>query len=188
MGQYNVNVSVLVDVVSAGQSIDNIPIDFPISFNINNPTLGNSGFSSSQILGCVPLDVNFTNNNPGLLEYFWDFGNGQTSSLENPLTQTYNQAGDFPVYFEAYNNLDTTDLYTLTSVTINSISGGWGPEWIPFVYTSNKPDPYFILRENGNLIYQSNFVLNDNGPNTWSVNINLHPRNTNDDRNIFTCL
>ena len=175
LGQYNVNVSVLVDVVSAGQSIDNIPIDFPITFNINNPTLGNSGFSSSQILGCVPLDVNFTNNNPGLLQYFWDFGNGQTSSLENPLTQTYNQAGDFPVYFEAYNNLDTTDLYTLTSVTINSISGGWGPEWIPFVYTSNKPDPYFILRENGNLIYQSNFVLNDDGPNTWSVNINLHP-------------
>ena len=30
------------------------------------------------------------------------------------------------------------------------------------------------MRENGNLIYQSNFVLNDNGPNTWSVNINLN--------------
>ena len=174
LGQYNVNVSVLVDIVSAGQSIDNIPIDFPITLNIDNPTLGNSGFSSSQILGCVPLDVNFTNNNPGLLQYFWDFGNGQTSTLENPLTQTYNQVGDFPIYFEGYNNLDTTDLYTLTSVTINSISGGWGPEYIPFVYTSNKPDPYFILRENGNLIYQSSFVLNDNGPNTWSVNINLN--------------
>ena len=89
--------------------------------------------------------------------------------MENPTTQTYSSAGTYPVYFEGYNNLDTTDLYTLTSVTINSISGGWGPEWIPFVYTSNKPDPYFILRENGNLIYQSNFVLNDNGPNTWSL-------------------
>jgi hypothetical protein len=175
LGQYNVNVSVLVDVVSAGQSIDNIPIDFPITLNIDNPSLGNSGFSSSHILGCVPLDVNFTNNNPGLLQYFWDFGNGQTSNLENPLTQTYNQVGNFPIYFEGYNNLDTTELYTLTSVSINSISGGWGPEWIPFVYTSNQPDPYFILRENGNLIYQSNFVLNDDGPNTWSVNINLHP-------------
>ena len=174
VGQYDVNVSVLVDVVSAGQNINNVPIDFPISLNINNPSLGNSGFSSSQILGCTPLDVNFTNNNPGLLQYYWDFGNGQSSTLENPTTQTYSSAGIFPVYFEGYNNLDTTDLYTLTSVTINSISGGWGPEWIPFVYTSNKPDPYFILRENGNLIYQSNFVLNDNGPNTWSVNINLN--------------
>ncbi|MAJ05572.1 MAG: hypothetical protein CL827_01765, partial [Crocinitomicaceae bacterium] len=174
VGQYDVNVSVLVDVVSAGQNIDNVPIDFPITLNINNPSLGNSGFSSSQILGCIPLDVNFTNNNPGLLQYYWDFGNGQSSTLENPTTQTYSSTGIFPVYFEGYNNLDTTDLYTLTSVTINSISGGWGPEWIPFVYTSNKPDPYFILRENGNLIYQSNFVLNDNGPNTWSVNINLN--------------
>ena len=67
VGQYDVNVSVLVDVVSAGQNIDNVPIDFPITLNINNPSLGNSGFSSSQILGCIPLDVNFTNNNPGLL-------------------------------------------------------------------------------------------------------------------------
>ena len=175
IGQYAVNVSVLVDVVSAGQNIDNVPIDFPITLSINNPSLGNSGFSASQILGCIPLDVSFTNNNPGLLKYYWDFGNGDTSSLENPTTQTYNRTGVFPVYFEGYNNIDTIDLYTLTSVTINSISGGWGPEWIPFVYTSNKPDPYFILRENGNLIYQSNFVLNDDGPNTWSVNINLHP-------------
>ena len=58
---------------------------------------------------------------------------------------------------------------------IHSISGGWGPEYIPFVYTNNKPDPYFILKENGNLIYQSSFVLNDNGPNSWPLNINLHP-------------
>ena len=42
VGQYDVNVSVLVDVVSSGQNIDNIPIDFPITLNINNPSLGNS--------------------------------------------------------------------------------------------------------------------------------------------------
>ncbi|GIR60363.1 MAG: hypothetical protein CM15mP65_29440 [Crocinitomicaceae bacterium] len=66
-------------------------------------------------------------------------------------------------------------MYTLTDVTIHNITGGWGPEYIPFLYTNNKPDPYFIVKENGNLIYQSSFVLNDNGPNTWQVNINLDP-------------
>ena len=137
VGQYDVNVSVLVDVVSAGQNIDNVPIDFPITLILLIPLWVILGFHH-QILGCTPLDVNFTNNNPGLLQYYWDFGNGQSSTMENPTTQTYNSAGHFPVYFEGYNNIDTTDLYTLTSVTINSISGGWGPEWIPFVYTSNK--------------------------------------------------
>ena len=69
--------------------------------------------------GCGSLLVEFEDLSTGNPDtWFWDFGNGQTSSLENPLTQTYNQAGDFPVFFEAYNNLDTTDLYTLTSVTI----------------------------------------------------------------------
>ena len=101
---------------------------------------------------------NFTNNNPGLLVYNWDFGNGQTSTLENPPAQTYNQPGDYVVNYTAYANMDTVDVYTLTDVTIHSITGGWGPEYIPFLYTNNKPDPYFIVKENGNLIYQSSFV------------------------------
>ena len=174
-GQYDVEVSVLVDVTSAGQTIDNIPVVFDMDFTVDIAAIGNSGFSSSPYMGCFPLQVHFTNNNPGLLVYNWDFGNGQTSTLENPPAQTYNQPGDYVVNYTAYANTDTVDVYTLTEVTIHSITGGWGPEYIPFLYTNNKPDPYFIVKENGNLIYQSSFILNDNGPNTWQVNINLDP-------------
>jgi len=177
-GMYDVEVSVLADVVASGQNIDNVPVVFDMNLNIDNAAIGNSGFTSSPYMGCYPLQVNFTNNNPGLLVYDWDFGNGQTSSLENPPTQTYNQPGDYVVNYTAYANLDTVDVYTLTDVTIHSITGGWGPEYIPFLYTNNKPDPYFIVKENGNLIYQSSFVHNDNGPNSWQVNINLHPDST----------
>ena len=28
--------------------------------------------------------------------------------------------------------MDTVDVYTLTDVTIHGITGGWGPEYIPF--------------------------------------------------------
>ena len=174
-GQYDVEVSVLVDVTSAGQTIDNIPVVFDMDFTVDIAVVGNSGFTSSPYMGCFPLQVNFTNNNPGLLVYNWDFGNGQSSTLENPPVQTYNQPGDYVVNYTAYSNMDTVDVYTLTDVTIHSITGGWGPEYIPFLYTNNKPDPYFIIKENGNLIYQSSFILNDNGPNTWQVNINLDP-------------
>ena len=43
------------------------------------------------------------------------------------------------VNYTAYANLDTVDVYTLTDVTIHNITGGWGPEYIPFLYTNNKP-------------------------------------------------
>ncbi len=177
-GQYDVEVSVLVDVVASGQTINNVPVGFDLDFTIDNAVIGNSGFTSSPYMGCYPLQVNFTNNNPGLLVYDWDFGNGQTSTLENPPTQTYSQAGNYVVNYTAFSNMDTLDVYTLTDVTIHSITDGWGPEYIPFLYTNNKPDPYFIVKENGNLIYQSSFVHNDNGPNSWQVNINLDPDST----------
>ena len=73
-GTYDIDVGILVDVVASGQNIDNIPIDFQISLTVNSAAVGNTGFTSSTGVGCAPLDVNFTNNNPGLVLYEWDFG------------------------------------------------------------------------------------------------------------------
>ena len=103
--------SVLVDITASGQNIDNIAIPFFITLTIETPAIGNSGFSSSPPSGCIPLEVEFTNNNPGLLLYEWDFGNGQISNDENPPVQTYTQAGNYAVQYAGYNNLDTLDNY-----------------------------------------------------------------------------
>ena len=46
-GQYDVEVSVLVDVVASGQNIDNVPVVFDMDLNIDNAAIGNSGFTSS---------------------------------------------------------------------------------------------------------------------------------------------
>lgn len=47
-------------------------------------------FALTPDSACGPLNVNFTNNSSGIgLSYFWDFGNGQTSTAQNPPTQTY---------------------------------------------------------------------------------------------------
>ena len=64
-GQYDVEVSVLVDVTSAGQTINNIPVVFDMDFTVDIAAIGNSGFTSSPYMGCSPLQVHFTNNNPG---------------------------------------------------------------------------------------------------------------------------
>lgn len=55
--------------------------------------------NASVTNGCLPLTVNFTSNtvfSQPITSWNWDFGNGQTSTLQNP-TITFNQIGSFPV-------------------------------------------------------------------------------------------
>ena len=175
-GIYEVEVSILVDVTASGANIDNIPVPFFITLEIQTPAIGNSGFNSNPPVGCLPLEVDFTNNNPGLIYYEWDFGNGVTSNDENPGIQIYTQPGTYPVQYSGYNNMDTLDNYTLTEVTILNVGENWlGEPWGWELLNGNNPDPYFQLLEDGNLIYQSNYEYNNDGPITWSVNINMDP-------------
>lgn len=56
-----------------------------------------SDFSVSTTYGCSPLTVNFTDNSTGnIVGWFWDFGNGTTSTMQNPST-TYTGKGRFSV-------------------------------------------------------------------------------------------
>ncbi|OSZ76845.1 hypothetical protein CAP36_10440 [Chitinophagaceae bacterium IBVUCB2] len=65
-------------------------------------------FSASSVAGCFPLKVQFTdlstagvgNNN---VTWAWDFGNGVTSSLQNP-EATYETAGNFTVTLRVTND------------------------------------------------------------------------------------
>lgn len=57
----------------------------------------NANFSQDKTKGCLPLIVQFTDNSTGMgLSHFWDFGNGNTSALENP-GAIYTQAGNYTV-------------------------------------------------------------------------------------------
>src|SRR6186713_1100857 len=60
------------------------------------------GFAASDSVGCFPLRVQFTDltvapdiNNP-VNQWKWDFGDGNTSTLQNP-EHTYFNAGDYPI-------------------------------------------------------------------------------------------
>ncbi|MES2588863.1 MAG: PKD domain-containing protein [Bacteroidota bacterium] len=48
-------------------------------------------FTLAPDSSCGPLIVNFTNNSTGIgaLVFAWDFGNGNTSALQNPAAETY---------------------------------------------------------------------------------------------------
>ena len=54
-----------------------------------------AGFSiSDSVASCPPIRINFNNQSNNAISYAWNFGNGNTSTLLNPV-QTYNTPGNF---------------------------------------------------------------------------------------------
>lgn len=53
-----------------------------------------AGFIANSKSGCEPLTVQFTNHSFAAASYHWDFGDGQTSTEQNP-NYTYQKAGNY---------------------------------------------------------------------------------------------
>lgn len=170
-GQYSVDVTVIADLTV----ISGYPFTFQIYMEVlpNNVSVSNNGFSMVGAAGCSPITVDFSNNNPGELAYWWDFGNGNISTLENPVPQVYTTPGDYVVQYKAWDNLDTVDVYTLTNLGISAMSnyGGGFPSY-------DNADAYFILKENGTAVYQSSIIGDQNPPVSWTTSIILNPAST----------
>lgn len=85
-------------------------------------------FTSSASVSCAtPLTVNFTNTTTGTppLSYFWDFGDGSTSTAINP-SHTYTTLGYYDVTLTATDGMGCSATYTYydyvqlnTSPTVN---------------------------------------------------------------------
>jgi PKD repeat protein len=74
------------------------------------PAAAGSSFTATPSIGCSPLTVSFTAAN-GASAYNWDFGNGGTSTLQNPST----------VYT---NTLPATQMFTAQLIAANSFGCG----------------------------------------------------------------
>jgi len=142
-----------VSLIASLNVIGDIPTNFYTQVIILPDTTSNNGFSLSGAYGCSPLTVSFTNNNPGNLSYFWDFGNGTTTTQENPTDQIYNMPDNYVVSYEAYN--DTIPDYYLTQIGVLGVPNTWGAP------ADADPDMYIELYDGSmNLIYTSATVDN----------------------------
>ncbi len=56
-----------------------------------------ASFTVSATSGCVPLMVQITNGSNGATSWSWNFGNGQTSTLENPWAVNYLLPGNYTI-------------------------------------------------------------------------------------------
>lgn len=73
-------------------------------------------FTSSDPINCsAPFTVNFTDNTPNARSWFWDFGDGNTSTEQHP-SHTYTQLGNFNVSLGVTDAFGCTDTLTLTNM------------------------------------------------------------------------
>jgi len=93
LGQYPVPGTYVIRLVNrfAGGCVDSVERTVRV---VPGPQ---AAFSADTTGACsAPLTVTFTSAAVGASAYFWEFGDGQTSTLANP-THTYTSTGAFPV-------------------------------------------------------------------------------------------
>jgi hypothetical protein len=139
---YNLNTGIYqVDVNSTGLC-DNANATFSLvsssalpaaSFTVNNDSLGIFG----------PTQFMFTNNSTNANSYFWTFGDGNTSTLQNP-SYMYTNAGTYNVTLYAINSVcgDTTT-YNYNVYAFNNTS----------VATLAASDNYIKIGQDANGMY-----------------------------------
>ena len=138
-GNYNVQVDlVATHSLSSLVGTENISFTLPLTILPDTATSINAGFAMTNPSGCLPITVSFTNNNPGMLSYFWDFGNGNTSNLAQPVDQIYSQPGQYIVQYSA---VQTNAAYFLESIQVvtGGCSDGFGAGDVDLFYTISTP-------------------------------------------------
>jgi len=101
-GSFNVTLTIVDNKGCSGATTNNSYI------NIVPPAVN---FSIDTSSGCVPLTVNFTDlsfSNETITNWYWDFGNGDTSTAQNP-TVNYVDTGLFNVTLVIVNVDGCTD-------------------------------------------------------------------------------
>jgi gliding motility-associated-like protein len=105
--------------------------------------------------GCVPYNAAFNNTSLGGLNFFWDFGDGTTSTADNP-THLYNTVGTYVVKLDAFDSTSCNKVDSTTfTITVSPVP------FASFTYNPNPPQENiytnFINQSAGATIYTWNF-------------------------------
>jgi PKD repeat protein len=81
----------------------------------------------------APATIVFTNNSTNAEEFLWNFGDGETSTEENP-SHEYEQGGDYDVTLKAYGEDDTNSIVKTITILPN-MTGFWNIHFMLFERT-----------------------------------------------------
>ena len=106
-------------------------------------------FTAPDTANCsAPFTVDFTDQTPGATSWLWDFGDGTTSTLQNP-SHTYTTVGDFNVSLTVSTGIGCSNTFVKapyvlirpTTIRLNLPSGDCAPfNYVP-VATITTVDP-----------------------------------------------
>lgn len=166
------------DTVSAPQNIYPIP---------------SASITPNNVTGCQPLDVNFTGQGSvaqgNITGYNWGFGNGNTSTAQNPATQFANagfyntilvvESGDanntcydtaysivevYPVPVAAFNTTDNCFSVNTQFTDVSTVSSGWIQDFAwdfgDGTGTSTNQNPTYLYNAAG--VYNIDLIVTTN--------------------------
>ena len=105
---------------------------------------------------CAPASISFNNTTPSIVGsiYLWNFGNGSTSTLENPPAQTYNTNGSYTVSLTITTSVGCSGTTSIPNfITISNVApqfsadfeGGCAPLTVQFTDQSTSPSPSNLI-------------------------------------------
>jgi gliding motility-associated-like protein len=161
-GGFNTTPTAWATNQSNGWDIGVFKIDF------QTPSVNAQSAASPQLTGCVPFTVNFTNVGSSADHFIWYFGDGDSSTLDEP-THTYLEAGTFEVMLLAIDSMscnivdtsflqmvvleNTTNNHTVSHCAIEGplvINVGVPINGITYLWDNGSTLPHISITEDGN--------------------------------------
>jgi PKD repeat protein len=148
------------DTVGTGSNYDIVPLDTGKTFEgrVSNAAIDffilgyivpsiNANFSGTPLTGGYPLTVTFTDTSTGATSWLWNFGDGSTSTLQNP-THTYMTEGLYTVSLTINGGVDVETKTNYITVT--------DADLVPDMTDVNVPTPTIISASiNGTTSYRA---------------------------------
>ena len=155
------------DNPSGDCNVSALKIDFGTVSSINA-----SAAAMPDTVGCAPFIVQFQNNSVNATTYFWDFGDGTTSTLDTP-THTYATAGTHLVILVGFNDSACvpTDTAFLTITVLDSAALSLGNDTLlcngePFTINPQVANAAFAWQDGST---DSIFVVTNSGTYALTV-------------------
>lgn len=172
LGTQNVQIKMLEDISyedyendgTVGFSLHGIETQFIKEFSAPQITINANSTSGKQ-----PFNVIFSAQNSGgpVLKWLWDFGDGQTSTAQNP-THIYSKSGNYTVTLKAYGPSKNTVITKTNFITV--LEGGPQIDFSALPNAGNFPlDVNFSYTNTGGIISS---LLWDFGDGTSSTSEN----------------
>lgn len=94
--------------------------------------------------GCRPVTVQFTDSSQYVTNYFWEFGDGGTSSQQHPL-YTYSVAGDYVVQLTVVGPGGSATIFHTDTIYVHELANAFFQYSPTNVYVPNEPVQFFNL-------------------------------------------